>query len=286
MNIPSPEALFRNILYGNNYFKNNFGKKSVDIFLPDCFGFGYALPSIAHHAGLKGFTTQKLVWSSAYGIPFDIGKWYGPDGKFIYASLDAQGYTNAFVSARNSYGARYKLCENLRKYDLPFTYKFHGVGDRGGAPLESSVRAVCKDIRKNHKSKIDVLSAPADQIFRDIDTLLTEKQKYSLPSWRGELVSPTTAWAYTSRAIGKRRNAEASSCRRRGAFLRSRHEPLGREYPAVKLEGLERLIAPFPRRYYRHSLNVCYQRNWNDYILSLNELSAEYEGAVKLLPPY
>jgi len=287
VNIPSPEALFRNILYGNNYFKNNFGKKSVDIFLPDCFGFGYALPSIAHHAGLKGFTTQKLVWSSAYGIPFDIGKWYGPDGKFIYASLDAQGYTNAFVSARNSYGARYKLCENLRKYDLPFTYKFHGVGDRGGAPLESSVRAVCKDIRKNHKSKIDVLSAPADQIFRDIDTLLTEKQKYSLPSWRGELVSTDHGvGSYTSRAIGKRWNRRgeqlADAAERFSAAAMSL---LGREYPAVKLErAWKRLIAHhFHDDITGTSLNVCYQRNWNDYILSLNELSAEYEGAVKAL---
>ena len=72
VNIPSPEALFRNIIYGNGYFKEKFGKESCDIFLPDCFGFGYALPSIMKHAGLKGFTTQKLSWGSAYGVPFDL----------------------------------------------------------------------------------------------------------------------------------------------------------------------------------------------------------------------
>ncbi|MDQ9813921.1 hypothetical protein RFZ01_05685, partial [Acinetobacter pittii] len=43
VNVPSPEALFRNILYGNGYFKKKFSKTSKDIFLPDCFGFGYAL---------------------------------------------------------------------------------------------------------------------------------------------------------------------------------------------------------------------------------------------------
>lgn len=75
VNVPSPEALFRNVLYGNSYFNEKFGKKSVDIYLPDCFGFGYALPSVIKHAGLKGFTTQKLTWSSAYGIPFDLGFW-------------------------------------------------------------------------------------------------------------------------------------------------------------------------------------------------------------------
>ena len=86
VNVPSPEALFRNFLLGNEYFNKKFGIRSRDVFLPDCFGFGYALPSIARHANLYGFTTQKLSWGSAYGQPFDIGKWYGPDGKYIIAS--------------------------------------------------------------------------------------------------------------------------------------------------------------------------------------------------------
>ena len=51
-NIPSPEALFRNFLYGNSYFDKTFGRRSKDVFLPDCFGFGYALPSIAAHSNL------------------------------------------------------------------------------------------------------------------------------------------------------------------------------------------------------------------------------------------
>lgn len=35
---------------GISYFDKTFGKRSTDIFLPDCFGFGWALPSIARHA--------------------------------------------------------------------------------------------------------------------------------------------------------------------------------------------------------------------------------------------
>ena len=30
--------------------------------LPDCFGFPASLPSILAHAGIKGFSTQKLTW--------------------------------------------------------------------------------------------------------------------------------------------------------------------------------------------------------------------------------
>ena len=61
-NVPSSEALMRQVLYGNGFFESEFGKKSCDIFLPDCFGFRYSLPSIARHMGLCGFSTQKLDW--------------------------------------------------------------------------------------------------------------------------------------------------------------------------------------------------------------------------------
>ena len=61
-NVPSSEALMRQILYGNGFFEKEFGKRSLDVFLPDCFGFRYSLPSIAAHMGLIGFSTQKLQW--------------------------------------------------------------------------------------------------------------------------------------------------------------------------------------------------------------------------------
>ena len=61
VNVPSSEALMRQVLYGNGYFEKEFGKKSTDIFLTDCFGFRYALPSIEAHMGLNGFSTQKLA---------------------------------------------------------------------------------------------------------------------------------------------------------------------------------------------------------------------------------
>jgi alpha-mannosidase len=60
VNVPSPESLMRQALYGKRFFKQEFGKVSQDVYLPDCFGFGFALPSIATHSGLSAFSTQKL----------------------------------------------------------------------------------------------------------------------------------------------------------------------------------------------------------------------------------
>ena len=283
VNVPSPEALFRNILIGNEYFDKNFGKRSCDIFLPDCFGFGYALPSIMHHANLKGFTTQKLTWGSAYGIPFDLGKWYGVDGNYVYGNTNPGSYVTSFLKVRDKKFIADKLNDN-EKYDLPMTAAFHGVGDRGGAPKEISVKTVCEEIRANDTSDIEVLSAPADQIFRDIDAL-PEETKQKLPVWNNELVMTNHAvGGYTSRAIGKRwnrRNEEIADMAERACVTATTVN--GYEYPQETLtKAWKRIIAhQFHDDLPGTSVQRAYRRSWNDYAMSLNQFTNEYEGAVK-----
>jgi alpha-mannosidase len=107
VNLPSAEGIFRQVLYGNEYFRKDFGKASAEYMLPDCFGFPASLPSILAHAGVKGFSTQKLnaQWQPApkiggpdspertpEGIPFNVGIWVGPDGKGVLAALNPGGY--------------------------------------------------------------------------------------------------------------------------------------------------------------------------------------------------
>ena len=69
MNLPSAESIIRQILYGNNYFRKEFGKASTEYMLPDCFGFPASLPTILAHAGIKGFSTQKLSSGLAARAP-------------------------------------------------------------------------------------------------------------------------------------------------------------------------------------------------------------------------
>ncbi len=283
VNVPSPEALFRNILIGNSYFYDNFGKRSCDIFLPDCFGFGYALPSIMHHANLKGFTTQKLSWGSAYGIPFDLGKWYGVDGNFIYGNTNCGDYTRVFTKIRELDFIKNKLAEN-EKYDLNMTTCFHGTGDRGGAPKELSVKTLCDEIAKNNDSDIEVVSATADEIFYDLDNL-PESENQKLPVWNNELVMTNHAvGGYTSRAIGKRwnrRNEELADMAERASVTAFALN--GYQYPQDTLtKAWKRVIAhQFHDDLPGTSVQRAYRRSWNDYAMSLNQFTNEYEGAVK-----
>lgn len=287
VNVPSPEALFRNILYGNHYFLEKFGKTSVDIYLPDCFGFGYALPSIIRHAGLLGFTTQKLTWSSAYGIPFDLGLWQGVDGSRVYASLDAQEYSASLDEVRKHKNAPNKLEKNIREYNLPMTYLLHGVGDRGGAPKEKSVKTVVSEKRKNAAESVDVEITNTDSIFRIMDTELSAQDKNKLPVWNNELVSTDHGvGGYTSRALGKRLNKQNEQLADAAERFSAAAAWLGAaEYPQDVLDtAWKRVIAhQFHDDLPGTSLSRVYRRSWNDYTLSLNQFAGVYESAVQAL---
>ena len=74
VNSPNAESIIRQILYGNNWFRKEFGMASEEYMLPDCFGFPASLPSLLAHAGIKGFSTQKL--SSGWQPAPHVG---GPD---------------------------------------------------------------------------------------------------------------------------------------------------------------------------------------------------------------
>src|SRR5216683_4231664 len=106
VNTPSAETIIRQILYGNDWFRKEFGKISAEYMLPDCFGFPSSLPTILAHSGVRGFSTQKLVWGSSAnaggaesrektpeGTPFNVGVWVGPDGESVLAGLNPGSYS-------------------------------------------------------------------------------------------------------------------------------------------------------------------------------------------------
>jgi alpha-mannosidase len=111
VNAPSAESIFRQILYGNEWFRKEFGKASAEYMLPDCFGFPASLPTILAHSGVRGFSTQKLTWGSSAdaggpqsieetpeGTPFNVGVWVGPDGESVLAGLNPGSYSGGITT--------------------------------------------------------------------------------------------------------------------------------------------------------------------------------------------
>jgi len=179
VNSPNAESIIRQILYGNNWFRREFGIASDEYMLPDCFGFPASLPSILAHSGIKGFSTQKLssAWQPAphvggpdspektpVGIPFNVGIWEGPDGKTVIAALNPLSYGSQvtydisktpppplqpdpnLTPQQNQ--VRTRALEDWQKRiqvngDLTgifADYHYVGTGDVGGSPNETSVK--------------------------------------------------------------------------------------------------------------------------------------------------
>lgn len=275
-NIGSPESLTRNILYGQQFYQQEFGVQGTDIFLPDCFGFPYILPSIAAHSGLIGFSTQKLQWrekpfyDNGRKVPFDFGLWQGVDGSRIMLVADAHGYTTKWADADLSYNSSLKKI--VESNPLKMTYHYYGTGDTGGSPTLESVRAVQKGVHGN--GPVQIISATSDQMYKDF---LPFESHPELPVFNGELLMDVHGTGtYTSQAAMKlfnRRNELLSTAAERAAVMAD-FQGLA-SYPKA-------LFTENHRRYILHqfhddvtgtSIPRAYEFSWNDELIALNSFS-------------
>jgi len=269
-NIPSPESFFRNILLGQEFYKKEFGVQPKDIFLPDCFGFGYTLPTIASHAGLIGFSTQKLQWRNKpfYGnakIPFNIGLWKGLDGSEIMAVMDGQNYTRSW---NNEDISNNKEIRNLAQNCINKTaFKYYGTGDRGGSPTIQSVMSVEKGIKGT--GDIEIISAASDQMFKDY---LPFKNHPELPTFDGELLMDVHGTGcYTSQAAMKRfnrRNEQLAVASEKASVVAN--YLTGAAYPSDEIdESWKRFVwHQFHDDLTGTSIPKAYTFSWNDELIS------------------
>ncbi|HBB90437.1 MAG TPA: alpha-mannosidase [Bacteroidales bacterium] len=278
VNISSPESVIRTILLGQDYYKKEFGVQSYDIFLPDCFGFGYALPTIMTHCGLKGFSTQKLTWGAPFGVPFDIGCWQGVDGSKVFAALNGGSYG---AKLRGDLSKDPKWNETVGKTGdksgIYMGYRYFGTGDIGGAPEDSSVYYLEKAIHSDGPLKI--VSAPADLMARQ----MTPEMLAKLPQFNGELLtSPHGNGCYTSQSAMKllnRKNELLADAAERSAVTASW---LGAAYyPKQTLnEAWTRFLwHQFHDDLTGTSIPEAYTFSWNDEILSQNQFAGILENS-------
>ncbi|WP_335337817.1 hypothetical protein [Nostoc piscinale] len=71
LNLISGESIVRQLLYGQRYYQEQFGKISPIVWVPDSFGFCATLPQFFVNAGVEYFVTQKLRWNDT--TKFDYG---------------------------------------------------------------------------------------------------------------------------------------------------------------------------------------------------------------------
>ena len=272
-NVPSPESLMRQALYGKRFFRQEFQKVADDVYLPDCFGFGFALPSIARHSGLSAFSTQKLApaWGPAIPAPFSVGRWKGVDGSEVVAGLKPGSYSTRLhsdISVDPDWTTELTPTGGGRSIG----YRFFGTGDIGGAPTAESVDWLEKAIA-NPAARVEIRNTSADQMSRD----LTPAQKAALPVYEGELVMKTHGTGcYTSQAAMKKFNREnellADAAERAGVAA---EWLAGLAYPGDRLRSAWTRV--LWHQFHDDLTGTCipqaYQFSWNDELTAANQFA-------------
>lgn len=282
VNVPGAESLIRQVLYGNAYFRQQFGQDSAEFMLPDCFGFPASLPSILGHCGLIGFSTQKLTWGSAVGIPFNVGVWKGLNDTEIVAALNPGSYVGSIDhDLSGDSGWLNRINANGAFSGVYADYSYFGTGDQGGAPGESSVQWMETSV--NGDGPVHVVSSTAEQMFLDIPPALVD----SLPTYQGDLLlTQHSAGSITSQAYMKRWNRKnevlADAAERAAVFAKWLGGPA---YPKQRL--LEAWILTLGSQMHDILPGTChptgYEYAWNDELLAMNQFATVLEGGVSTL---
>ena len=272
VDIPSEESVIRQILYGNQFFRREFGIASNEFMVPDCFGFPASLPSILVHCGLLGFNTQKLTWGAAIGIPFNVGVWEGTDGQSVVAALNPGAYGQGVPGdLSHDQGWIDRVNDNGKKSGVFTDFRYYGIGDRGGAPSDDDVRRMEESVHGG--GPLHVLPSTTAQMFSDI----TPAQKAALPHYKGDiLLTQHSTGSLSSEAAMKRWNRKNEILADAAERASVAADWLGAApYDQSRLHDawLRFLPGQFHDIMAGTALPAAYEFAWNDQLIAMNEFA-------------
>lgn len=195
-NMPGSEAMARQFVAGQRFFREEFGVYCPEVWLPDSFGYSGALPQIARAAGAQWFLTQKLSWNETNVMPHHSFNWEGIDGSRIFTHFPP---VDSYVSSLEAID----LAKAERQYSeaghgtqslIPF-----GYGDGGGGPTREMVARA--------QRLADLEGSPKVVLCNPRDFFAAAQAELRQPStWTGEMYLETHRGTYTSQVKTKQGN--------------------------------------------------------------------------------
>jgi len=237
-NLSSGESLVRQFLHGKRFIKEEFDQDWNILWLPDVFGYSWALPQIIKKSGLKYFMTTKISWSQFNRPEYDTFKWKGIDGTEVLTHFittpevnnNEPFYTyNGLLNPEAVKGSWDNYRQKEINDELLIAY---GWGDGGGGPTREMLEA-----GKNMQQipgLPEIKFGGAEDYFSRLDKRL--KGNKNLPVWDGELYLEYHRGTYSSQAEIKKNNRFAEILLHDTelfSFLAA--EAAEQEYPAQKL---------------------------------------------------
>jgi len=213
-NLSGAESLARQFLLGRSFFREHFGRdaESPVLWLPDVFGYAWALPQLIKQAGLKYFMTIKIGWSQYNRLPYDTFLWQGLDGTRILTHFSTvRDVGSPYASTYNSMADPVEALGAWRNFQQKELHKdllmAYGFGDGGGGPTREMLENI--DAMCEFPGLPRVRQSSVRSFFESIDPLVESPM---MPVWNGELYLEYHRGTYTTQARNKRAN-------RRSEFL-------------------------------------------------------------------
>ena len=213
LTLPTGEAIARQFLYGQSFFRSEFGVTCKGVWLPDSFGYSPQLPQLMKRAGFEWFFTQKISWNQVNRFPHHTFSWEGIDGSRIFSHFPPMDTYNSQLSGSELARATRQFKESRK---ASHSIAPVGWGDGGGgttremtgkarrtADLEGSAR-----VRWEHpdaffeKAQAELPHPPVwvGELYLELHrATLTSQHKTKQGNRRGEhLLIEAELWAATA----------------------------------------------------------------------------------------
>lgn len=249
-NIPSGESLTRQILHGTLFIKEEFNKDVQYLWLPDVFGYSWALPQILKKSGIDTFMTTKISWNQYNRMPHDTFVWRGIDGSEVLTHFITTPEPGRNL-VDNQWASRWFYTYNgqLEPETVLGSYKAYrnkdmnkqllisyGYGDGGGG--------VTRDMLENRRRMDKIPGLPnvktgrADEFFKQLHETVDSADNY-VHTWDGELYLEYHRGTYTSQAFVKKMNRRLELALRELEILYTTIQSTkGIEYPKKEIFDL------------------------------------------------
>jgi alpha-mannosidase len=229
LNLPSGEALARQLLHGQRFFEQELGRRHREFWAPDAFGYNGQLPQLLRGAGITRFLTQKLSWNRFNKPDHNTFVWQGVDGSEVLAHFPpADDYNSMATVADLLKTAR----ENKDLEQTRTSILVYGHGDGGGGPTREMLETLgrVRDLQGVPRTR---MSTP-DDFFEALEAEDVER-----PVVVGEMYLEFHRGTFTTQGFVKRGNRRAERGLQDAEFLAVAR---GGDYPRAELERLWRLL--------------------------------------------
>lgn len=87
-NLTGGEYMIRQFLWGQRFTRKYFDYTADSFWLPDTFGYSFAIPQIMKGCGVDYFLTTKMAWNDTNKFPYTSFYWQGMDGTRVLTHLN------------------------------------------------------------------------------------------------------------------------------------------------------------------------------------------------------